>query len=140
MPSTCRVGRTPRSARVLLDPLFTNEISFIDTSRADGGVVPRGDPRTRGSAPQGNPPMSQPRVAVIGAGAFGQNHCRVVHESARAQLAAIVDSDAARAQEAAARYQTVALTDARDLPGKVDAAIDRKSTRLNSSHLGISYA
>ena len=66
--------------------------------------------------------MSQPRVAVIGAGAFGQNHCRVVHESARATLAAIVDTDAARAHEAAARYQTVALTDARDLPGKVDAA------------------
>jgi predicted dehydrogenase len=67
--------------------------------------------------------MSQPRIAVIGAGAFGQNHCRVVHESARAQLAAIVDSDAARATETAARYQTLALTDARDLPGKIDAAI-----------------
>src|ERR1019366_4019939 len=106
-------GADPRSARVPLDPFFTNELSFIDTSRADGGVVPRGDPRTRGSAPQGNPPMSQPRVAVIGAGAFGQNHCRVVHESARASLAAIVDTAAARAHDSAARYQTAALTDAR---------------------------
>src|ERR1039457_1513744 len=67
--------------------------------------------------------MSQLRVAVIGAGAFGQNHCRVVHESARAQLVAIVDTDAARANEAAARYETLALTDARDLRGKIDAAI-----------------
>src|ERR1017187_273528 len=109
------------------------------------GVVPRGDPRTRGSAPQGNPPMSQPRVAVIGAGAFGQNHCRVVHESARATLPAIVDTDAApaplaasvdpdaaRAHEAAARYQTVALTDARDLPGKVDAAIVAAPTTVHA--------
>ena len=76
--------------------------------------------------------MSQPRVAVIGAGAFGQNHCRVVHESARAQLAAIVDTDAARAAEAAGRYQTVALTDARDLPGKVDAAIIAAPTTVHS--------
>src|ERR1022692_1422376 len=125
-------GADPRSARVPLDPLFTNELSFIDTSRAGGGVVPRGDPRTRGSAPHGNPPMSQPRVAVIGAGAFGQNHCRGVHESARATLAAIVDSDAARAHEAAARYQTLALTDARDLPGKVDAAIVAAPTTVHA--------
>ena len=76
--------------------------------------------------------MSQPRVAVIGAGAFGQNHCRVVHESGRAQLAAIVDTDAARAQEAAARYQTVALTDVRDLPGKVDAAIIAAPTTVHA--------
>jgi predicted dehydrogenase len=76
--------------------------------------------------------MSQPRVAVIGAGAFGQNHCRVVHESVRAQLAAIVDTDSARAAEAAARYQTVALTDARELPGKIDAAIIAAPTTLHA--------
>lgn len=76
--------------------------------------------------------MSQPRVAVIGAGAFGQHHCRVVHESARAQLAAIVDTDAARANEAAARYHTVALTDARHLPGKIDAAIIAAPTTVHA--------
>src|SRR5450631_1172448 len=76
--------------------------------------------------------MSQPRVAVIGAGAFGQNHCRVVHESSRAQLAAIVDSDAARAQEAAARYQTAAFTDYRDLPGKIDAAVIAAPTTVHA--------
>jgi len=32
------VGRTPRSARVPLDPLFANEIRFIHDARADGGV------------------------------------------------------------------------------------------------------
>ena len=76
--------------------------------------------------------MPQPRIAVIGAGAFGQNHCRVVHESARAQLVAIVDTDAARAAEAAARYQTLALTDARDLPGKIDAAIVAAPTTFHA--------
>jgi predicted dehydrogenase len=77
--------------------------------------------------------MSQnPRVAVIGAGAFGQNHCRVVHESGRAQLAAIVDTDSARASAAAAQYQTEALTDARALAGKIDAAIIAAPTTLHS--------
>src|ERR1035437_8709534 len=76
--------------------------------------------------------MSQPRVAVIGAGAFGQNHCRVVHESARAQLAAIVETDTARAQEAAARYQSLALTDVRHLPGKIDAAIIAAPTTVHA--------
>ncbi|MEO8596240.1 MAG: Gfo/Idh/MocA family oxidoreductase [Candidatus Solibacter sp.] len=73
-----------------------------------------------------------PRIAVIGAGAFGQNHCRVVHESGRAQLVAIVDTDSARAGEAAERHQTVALTDYRELPGKVDAAVIAAPTTLHS--------
>ena len=62
-------------------------------------------------------------MAVVGAGQFGKNHCRVVHESARAELCAVVDSDAARAAEQAALYQAEALTDFRELAGKVDAAI-----------------
>jgi hypothetical protein len=32
------VGWTPWSARVPLDPLLANEISFIHTAQADGGV------------------------------------------------------------------------------------------------------
>ena len=76
--------------------------------------------------------MPQPRIAVVGTGAFGQNHCRVVHESPRATLAAIVDTDAARAAEAAARYQTIPLADARDLPGKIDAAIVAAPTTFHA--------
>ncbi|MCX6629687.1 MAG: Gfo/Idh/MocA family oxidoreductase [Candidatus Solibacter sp.] len=76
--------------------------------------------------------MSQPRVAVIGAGVFGLHHCRVVHESARAQLVAIVDADAGRAAEAAARYHADALTDARALPGRVDAAIIAAPTTVHA--------
>ncbi len=56
----------------------------------------------------------------------------MVHESVRAQLAAIVDTDSARAAEAAARYQTVALTDARELPGKIDAAIIAAPTTVHA--------
>ena len=74
----------------------------------------------------------KPRIAVIGAGAFGQNHCRVVAESERATLAAIVDTDPARAAEAAARHQTAALNDYRELPGKIDAAIVAAPTTLHA--------
>jgi predicted dehydrogenase len=67
--------------------------------------------------------MPKPRLAVAGAGAFGRNHCRVIHESERAELVAVVDTDAARAAESAAEYQALALTRAADLAGQVDAAI-----------------
>lgn len=67
--------------------------------------------------------MAKHKVAVIGAGAFGANHCRVVHESERAELTAVVDIDSARAQEAAAKYGAAAFTDAREIAGKVNAAI-----------------
>jgi predicted dehydrogenase len=53
------------------------------------------------------------RIAVIGAGQFGQNHCRVVRQSARAELIAVVDIDPARGD----------LADFRELAGRVDAAI-----------------
>jgi predicted dehydrogenase len=57
--------------------------------------------------------MSATRIAVVGAGQFGRHHCRVVRESPRAELAAVVDLDPARAP----------LSDFRQLQGRVDAAI-----------------
>jgi predicted dehydrogenase len=53
------------------------------------------------------------RVAVVGAGQFGQNHIRVVRESPNAELTAIVDADRDKAP----------IQDHRELYGKVDAAI-----------------
>jgi predicted dehydrogenase len=47
----------------------------------------------------------------------------VVHESARAELCAVVDIDSVRAAESAALYQAQPLTDFRELAGKVEAAI-----------------
>jgi predicted dehydrogenase len=60
-------------------------------------------------------------VAVAGAGQFGRNHVRVVRQADRAELIAVVDTDAARAAEAAEGCLT--LSDYRDLRGRVDAAI-----------------
>ena len=67
--------------------------------------------------------MPRPILAVVGAGQFGRNHCRVIHESGLAELRAVVDIDAARAAEVAALYGARALTDARDLDGQVEAAV-----------------
>ena len=61
------------------------------------------------------------RIAVVGAGTFGQNHCRVVRESERAELTAVVDLDPARGT----------ITDYRELPGKVDGAIVSAPTTVH---------
>jgi predicted dehydrogenase len=75
--------------------------------------------------------MAQMRLAVVGAGQFGKNHCRVVHESGRARLCAVVDTDGERAAAAAAQYRAEALTDWRELRGKVDAAVVAAPTTLH---------
>lgn len=67
--------------------------------------------------------MPKHKIAVVGAGAFGANHCRIIRESERAELVAVVDIDPARAQEAAAKYGARAFTDAREAVSVVDAAI-----------------
>ena len=65
---------------------------------------------------------NQIRVGVVGAGQFGKNHCRVVEQSTRARLAAVVDTDPSRA----------AITDYRELDGKVDAAIVAAPTSVHA--------
>ena len=67
--------------------------------------------------------MSTPRIAVVGAGQFGRNHCRIIRESGQADLAAVVDIDQSRAAEVAAIYGCPAFTDLADLPGRADAAV-----------------
>lgn len=62
------------------------------------------------------------RVAVIGAGQFGQNHIRIVNESPDAELTAIVDSDPTRAP----------ISDPRALIGKIDAAIISAPTSVHA--------
>jgi predicted dehydrogenase len=62
-------------------------------------------------------------VAVVGAGAFGRNHLRVIRESGHADLAGVVDCDPARAAEAAGRFGCPAFGDIRELTGRADAAI-----------------
>jgi predicted dehydrogenase len=71
--------------------------------------------------------MPKLRVAVVGAGAFGRNHLRVVRDAAaggaNVELSAVVDQDSARATEAASEFGCAALVDWRDLAGKADTAI-----------------
>ena len=67
--------------------------------------------------------MPKIRIAVVGVGEFGRNHVRVVGQSERAELVAIVDTNSARAAEVASANGCAALSDFRPLAGKVDAAI-----------------
>ncbi|MEP7364089.1 MAG: Gfo/Idh/MocA family oxidoreductase [Acidobacteriota bacterium] len=73
-----------------------------------------------------------PRIAVVGCGAFGRNHLRVVRDSDRAHLAAAVDTDPAKAQAAAAEFGCPAITDLSQLAGLADAAIVAVPTTLHA--------
>ena len=83
------------------------------------------------------------RVAVVGVGAFGKNHLRVLHESEHATLVAAVDLDPERAAAAAAQYGCLALTSVEELAGRVDAAVVAVPTAAHAAvgiqlmHLGI---
>ncbi len=61
------------------------------------------------------------RIAVIGVGHLGRHHARILSSLAGAELAAVVDTNRARAEEIAASHRTRALFDARELLGLVDA-------------------
>jgi predicted dehydrogenase len=67
--------------------------------------------------------MEKKRLAVVGAGQFGSNHSRVIHESGGAELVAVVDRAPDRAAEVAAKYGVTALTDVQEAIGNIDAAI-----------------
>ncbi len=71
------------------------------------------------SAPQ---ERNKIRVAVVGAGDFGRNHARVYRELAGAELAGVVDTDAARAAQLAAEFSTEVFPSLESLAGRVDAA------------------
>src|SRR5262245_54933157 len=61
------------------------------------------------------------KVAVIGAGQFGQNHARVYSEIETVELVAVCDSNPATAEQVAESYKVESVTDYRQLIGKVDA-------------------
>lgn len=67
--------------------------------------------------------MEKVRVAVVGAGAFGKNHLRVLRESPTAELAGVFDTDTARAEEAAALYECRRFRSLEEVTGHADAAI-----------------
>ena len=66
--------------------------------------------------------MSAPtRIAVIGVGHLGQHHARLLAGLENVQLAGIVDLNASRAQEIAAKYGARTFAKTSDLVGHVDA-------------------
>ncbi|MBI3279399.1 MAG: Gfo/Idh/MocA family oxidoreductase [Acidobacteria bacterium] len=79
--------------------------------------------------------MERVRTAVVGAGAFGKQHLRVLAGLPDAELVAAVDTDEAKAREAAGRYGCAALRDASELIGKVEAAVVAVPT---SAHAALS--
>jgi predicted dehydrogenase len=67
--------------------------------------------------------MAKPRVAVIGAGAFGKNHVRVIHQSEHAELAGVYDANPDRAKQVAEPHQARIFNSMDDVIGNADAAV-----------------
>lgn len=61
------------------------------------------------------------RMAVVGAGALGRHHVRILASTPDVHLVAVVDADADRAREHAGPHGAEALTDPAALIGRVDA-------------------
>jgi predicted dehydrogenase len=79
--------------------------------------------------------MSPPRVAVVGVGAFGCNHLRVIDSSEHATLGGVFDVDAARAAAAAQPYGCPVFESLEDLARAADAAVVATPT-VTHSELG----
>lgn len=81
--------------------------------------------------------MSNPlRVAVIGAGAFGRNHLRVLKQSSRAKLVAVVDSNEEKALAASVEFGCEVAPSIEELPGRIDAAVIAAPTSVHAE-LGV---
>ena len=69
---------------------------------------------------------------MVGAGSFGRNHLRVIHQSEHAELAGVLDSNPERAAEAASADACSILTSLEELAGKADAAVVATPTRTHA--------
>lgn len=65
----------------------------------------------------------KPRVAVAGAGAFGKNHLRVIHQSGHAELAGVFDLNADHAAKIAEPFGCPVFTSLEELAANADAAV-----------------
>ena len=74
------------------------------------------------------------RVAVIGVGALGKHHARILAELPAAELVAVVDINEARAREIAGLVNAQAATSASEMIGRVDAVTVAVPTE---SHLSV---
>src|SRR5262245_29045968 len=79
-------------------------------------------PTSPSSAAQLVPSLSEPlRVAVIGVGHLGRHHARILSALPGVRLAAVVDTNRARAEEVAHSVGARAFFDAREVVGSIDA-------------------
>ena len=74
----------------------------------------------------------KPRVAVAGAGAFGKNHLRVIHQSEHADLAGVYDLDPARAAAVAEPHGCRVFSSLEELAANSDAAVIAAPTVTHS--------
>ncbi len=79
----------------------------------------------------------KPRVAVIGAGSFGRNHLRVIHQSENAELAGVLDSDPSRAEAAAIANNCRRFSSIDEVADHADAAVVATPT-VSHAELGCS--
>ena len=61
------------------------------------------------------------KAAVIGVGHLGRVHARIYAENPGSELAFVVDADRERAEDVAREYGCLAVPDASELPGDVEA-------------------
>jgi predicted dehydrogenase len=66
--------------------------------------------------------MSKLRVGVVGVGHIGINHARLYSELPHAEFSAILETDAAKAEQLAAQYGVAAASSLEDFAERVDAA------------------
>jgi predicted dehydrogenase len=74
----------------------------------------------------------KPRIAVAGAGAFGKNHLRIVHQSEHAELAGVFDLDPSRAAHVAEPYDCRVFASLEELSRHADAAVVATPTVTHS--------
>jgi len=74
----------------------------------------------------------KPRIAVVGAGAFGRNHLRVIHGSERAELAGVFDLDRECAAQAAEPYGCAVFESMEELGRSPNAAVVATPTVTHS--------
>ncbi|MCB0001752.1 MAG: Gfo/Idh/MocA family oxidoreductase [Anaerolineae bacterium] len=76
--------------------------------------------------------MTQPvATGVIGVGNMGQHHARIYATSPGSVLVGVADTNRARAEEIASRYEVEAFADYRDLLQRVEAVSIAAPTTLH---------
>ena len=71
--------------------------------------------------------MARPSIAIVGTGSMGSLHARVLHDSARADLAVVVESQEHVGRAVAGRHGAAWVPSLDDLPA-VDAVVIAAAT------------